>query len=58
VGFGKISDQVWVENGMIGVRAVVTATVAGDHRATDGRVGAGFLDALATWLRTPEKMWE
>jgi pyruvate dehydrogenase E2 component (dihydrolipoamide acetyltransferase) len=58
VGFGKISDQAWVENGMIGVRPVVVATVAGDHRATDGRVGAALLDALTAWLQKPEALWE
>lgn len=58
VGFGKIGDQVWVENGMIGVRPVVVATVAGDHRATDGRVGAALLDALTAWLQKPEALWE
>jgi pyruvate dehydrogenase E2 component (dihydrolipoamide acetyltransferase) len=57
VGFGKVSDQVWVENGMIGVRPVVTATLAGDHRATDGRTGAQFLDILTGLLQEPAKLW-
>lgn len=57
VGFGKVSDQVWVENGMIGVRPVVTATLSGDHRATDGRTGAQFLDILAGLLQEPAKLW-
>jgi pyruvate dehydrogenase E2 component (dihydrolipoamide acetyltransferase) len=56
VGFGKIKEDVWVENGMIGVRPVVTATLAGDHRATDGRTGAQFLDILNELLQTPEKL--
>lgn len=58
VGMGKITDQVWVEQGMIGVRPVLTATLAGDHRATDGRTGGQFLDVLEGCLRTPEKLWE
>lgn len=57
VGFGKVSDQVWVENGLIGVRPVVTATLAGDHRATDGRTGAQFLDILTGLLQEPAKLW-
>jgi pyruvate dehydrogenase E2 component (dihydrolipoamide acetyltransferase) len=57
VGMGKTSDQVWVENGMLGVRPVLTATLAGDHRATDGRVGAQFLDVLSGYLQAPEKLW-
>jgi len=57
VGFGKVADEVWVENGMIGVRPVVHATLAGDHRASDGRTGAEFLDILNKLLQEPEQMW-
>jgi pyruvate dehydrogenase E2 component (dihydrolipoamide acetyltransferase) len=46
VGFGKIMEQPWAEHGMLGIRPVLTATLAADHRATDGRRGAQFLDAL------------
>jgi pyruvate dehydrogenase E2 component (dihydrolipoamide acetyltransferase) len=56
VGFGKIVDQPWVENGMIGIRPVVVASLAGDHRATDGRQGAEFLDALNGYLQEVEKL--
>lgn len=58
VGMGKITEQVWVEHGMIGVRPILTATLAGDHRATDGRTGGQFLDALDGYLQTPDKLWE
>lgn len=58
VGMGKITEQVWVDHGMIGVRPVLTATLAGDHRATDGRTGGQFLDALDGYLQTPDKLWE
>lgn len=53
VGFGRIAEQPWAENGMLGVRRVVRATLAGDHRATDGRSGARFLDALNQQLQNP-----
>ncbi len=56
VTFGKITDQPWVENGMIGIRPVVSATLAGDHRATDGRTGARFLNALNDYLQEAEKL--
>jgi pyruvate dehydrogenase E2 component (dihydrolipoamide acetyltransferase) len=56
VGFGKITEQPWVENGMLGIRPVVTATLAGDHRATDGIRGAQFLEALNRHLQEPEKL--
>jgi pyruvate dehydrogenase E2 component (dihydrolipoamide acetyltransferase) len=65
VGFGKVIEEVWVEKGMIaqwahsaiGVRPVVHATLAGDHRATDGRVGAEFLDALNKLLQEPAALF-
>lgn len=53
VGFGKITDQPWVENGQVIVRPVVQATLSGDHRATDGHTGAQFLDALNRHLQLP-----
>ena len=56
VGFGRITERPWADHGMLGVRPVLTATIAGDHRATDGRRGAQFLEALASWLQQPEKL--
>jgi len=56
VGFGRIIESPWAENGMLGIRPVVTATLAGDHRATDGHRGAQFLTALNQQLQEPEKL--
>jgi pyruvate dehydrogenase E2 component (dihydrolipoamide acetyltransferase) len=56
VGLGKIMQTPWAENGMLGIRPIMTATVAGDHRATDGRVGSQFLDALNQQLQEVEKL--
>jgi pyruvate dehydrogenase E2 component (dihydrolipoamide acetyltransferase) len=56
VGFGKITEHPWAEDGMLGVRPVVTATLAGDHRATDGRQGAKFLDAINKHLQHPDEL--
>lgn len=56
VAFGKILDRPWAENGMVGVRPIVSATLAGDHRATDGRRGAQLLEALARRLQQPETL--
>ncbi len=56
VGFGKIAEQPWAEHGMVGARPVVTATIAGDHRATDGMVGAKFLQALNAHLQAVEEL--
>ncbi len=56
VGFGKTMEQPWADRGMIGVRPVLTATLAADHRATDGHRGAQFLDALNRYLQEPSKL--
>ena len=56
VGFGRIAEQPWADNGMLGVRPVLMASLAGDHRATDGHRGAQFLDALNRQVQSPEKL--
>jgi pyruvate dehydrogenase E2 component (dihydrolipoamide acetyltransferase) len=56
VGFGKILERPWAEKGMMGIRPVLGATLAGDHRATDGARGAAFLDALARRLQEPAEL--
>jgi pyruvate dehydrogenase E2 component (dihydrolipoamide acetyltransferase) len=56
VGFGKISERAWADHGMLGVRSVVTATLAADHRATDGHYGALFLREIERLLQTPEAL--
>ena len=56
VGFGRISERPWAENGLLGVRRCVTATLAADHRATDGHQGALFLEALTRHLHLPEAL--
>ena len=56
VGFGRIQEQPWAVNGMLAVRPVLAATLAGDHRATDGRRGAQFLSAVDRYLQEPETL--
>ncbi|MFI7644281.1 2-oxo acid dehydrogenase subunit E2 [Nonomuraea sp. NPDC049400] len=54
VGFGKILDRPWAVDGLLGVRPVVTVTLAADHRATDGFTGGRFLTAVDRLLNHPE----
>jgi pyruvate dehydrogenase E2 component (dihydrolipoamide acetyltransferase) len=54
VGFGRISEQPWASSGMLGIRPVVTATLAGDHRASDGHRGGLFLATIERLLQSPE----
>ncbi len=56
VGIGRIRERPWAVAGMIGVRPVVTVTLAADHRVTDGHRGAQFLTALDRLLQTPEAL--
>jgi pyruvate dehydrogenase E2 component (dihydrolipoamide acetyltransferase) len=53
VGFGAVSDRPWAVDGMIGIRPLVTVTLAADHRATDGAIGSRFLKALDRILQDP-----
>jgi pyruvate dehydrogenase E2 component (dihydrolipoamide acetyltransferase) len=56
VGFGRISPRPWADHGMLGVRPVVTASLAADHRASDGHRGARFLNLMDRLLQEPDKL--
>jgi pyruvate dehydrogenase E2 component (dihydrolipoamide acetyltransferase) len=56
VGFGKIVERPWAANGMVGAKPVIMASLAADHRASDGHRGGLFLSAIDRLLQTPEKL--
>jgi pyruvate dehydrogenase E2 component (dihydrolipoamide acetyltransferase) len=56
VGFGKVVDRPWVVDGQIVVRPVITATLAADHRVSDGHRGGLFLAAINRLLQEPSKL--
>ncbi|GGZ19912.1 dihydrolipoamide acetyltransferase family protein [Streptomyces poonensis] len=56
VGFGAVTDRPCAVNGLLGVRPMVTATLAADHRASDGAVGARYLTTLNRLLQHPEEL--
>jgi pyruvate dehydrogenase E2 component (dihydrolipoamide acetyltransferase) len=56
VGFGAITDRPWAVDGLIGVRPIVTATLAADHRASDGARGARLLELIDRSLQEPEEI--
>lgn len=56
VGFGAVVERPWAAGGMLGVRPLVTATLAADHRATDGAVGARYLTSVDRLLQRPEEL--
>jgi pyruvate dehydrogenase E2 component (dihydrolipoamide acetyltransferase) len=56
VGFGTVRERPWAVDGLLGVHPVVTATLSADHRATDGYVGARFLNQIDAVLQRPEEL--
>jgi pyruvate dehydrogenase E2 component (dihydrolipoamide acetyltransferase) len=56
VGFGKPAQRVSVIDGGIHVSTTVHATLAGDHRASDGHRGALFLAAINDLLQQPDQL--
>lgn len=58
VGFGKPAQRVWAMDGGIRIATTVHATLAADHRASDGHRGALFLAAVDQLLQQPEQLEE
>ncbi|MGY2039911.1 2-oxo acid dehydrogenase subunit E2 [Nocardia gipuzkoensis] len=56
VGFGAVAQRPCAVNGLVGVRPQLTATLSADHRASDGAVGARFLNTVADLLQQPEEL--
>jgi pyruvate dehydrogenase E2 component (dihydrolipoamide acetyltransferase) len=56
VGFGRIAERAWVHDGGLMAMPVVQASLAADHRASNGHGGALFLAALAGQLQQPETL--
>lgn len=53
LGFGRVAERAWVENGALRLIPVVTASLAADHRVSDGHRGALFLAELHRLLQQP-----
>jgi pyruvate dehydrogenase E2 component (dihydrolipoamide acetyltransferase) len=58
VGFGRPSDRPWVQEGRVVAVPVVTASLAADHRASDGHRGALFLNEVSERLQQPDRLDE
>jgi len=56
VGLGRITERPRVVDGAVVARRVLTATLAADHRASDGHRGAIYLAALDRLLQAPETL--
>ena len=56
VGFGRVRERAWSVESKVVSRLAVTATLAGDHRVSDGHRGGLFLAAVDRLLQEPDKL--
>ena len=56
IGIGRVVTRPWVVDGAIGPRPVVTMTLAGDHRASDGHRGGLLLAEIDRLLQETEAL--
>jgi pyruvate dehydrogenase E2 component (dihydrolipoamide acetyltransferase) len=56
VGFGRVVERPWVFEGRVVPRPVLAASLAGDHRASDGHIGSLLLAAVDRALQAPERL--
>lgn len=56
VGFGKIVQRPWVVEDTVQPRSIVQASLAADHRASDGHRGGLFLSTVDRLLQEPETL--
>ena len=56
VGFGAVSPRPWVVDGAVASRRVIVASLAADHRVSDGHRGSRFLAAIARLLQEPDRL--
>jgi pyruvate dehydrogenase E2 component (dihydrolipoamide acetyltransferase) len=56
VGLGRLVERPWVSEGQVLACPVVTATLAADHRVTDGHRAGAFLTTLARLLQEPDDL--
>jgi pyruvate dehydrogenase E2 component (dihydrolipoamide acetyltransferase) len=56
VGFGRIHEMPVAIDGMLAVHRCVIATLAADHRVSDGHRGGLFLSAIEAALQKPEEL--
>lgn len=56
IGFGTVAPRPWVEDGELTVMPTVVASLAADHRVSDGHRGALFLAAVRDRLQHPDEL--
>jgi pyruvate dehydrogenase E2 component (dihydrolipoamide acetyltransferase) len=56
VGFGRIAERPWAQDGWLRALPTVVVTLSADHRVSDGHRGALFLSELRERLQRPEAL--
>ncbi|GAB4391464.1 MAG: dihydrolipoamide acetyltransferase family protein [Kiloniellaceae bacterium] len=56
LGIGKVRERPWIVEGQVAPRPLVTMTLAGDHRVSDGHRGALLLNEIDRLLQEPEAL--
>jgi len=56
LGIGQIKERIYLENGKISSRKVITLNLSCDHRVVDGAVAAEFLQEIKKLLEAPESL--
>jgi len=56
LGFGQVLERPWAVGGQVTARPLVTASLAADHRVSDGHAGGLFLSAVHRFLQEPETL--
>ncbi len=56
IGFGRLLKRPWVVNDQVLPRSLLSVSLAADHRASDGHLGAQLLAAIDHALQHPEQL--
>ncbi len=56
VGFGRVRLRPWADESGVRAAPVLTASLAADHRASDGHRGALFLSVIGELLQDPQAL--
>ena len=56
IGFGRVLSKPWVVDGQVQPRPLVSASLAADHRTSDGHLGGQLLTAIHRALQSPQSL--
>lgn len=57
IALGSAHQEAMIVEGIVQVRSIIEATLAADHRVSDGHIGARLLYQLNQQLQKPDELW-